>query len=98
MKKLVAMNDHVIVEILQEIEEITDGGIVIPETVAKRPQGYGKVISVGSQVNIALNVGDTIIFHKNGGMDIMLQGNKVFKVLKQPEIYGRLEDISEEAS
>ena len=98
MKKLVAMNDHVIVEILQEIEEITDGGIVIPETVAKRPQGYGKVISVGSQVNIALNVGDTIIFHKNGGMDIMLQGNKVFKVLKQPEIYGRLEDVKEEIS
>ena len=98
MKKLVAMNDHVIVEILQEIEEITDGGIVIPETVAKRPQGYGKVISVGSQVNIALNVGDTVIFHKNGGMDIMLQGNKVFKVLKQPEIYGKLEDIREEVS
>jgi len=98
MKKLVAMNDHVIVEILQEIEEITDGGIVIPETVAKRPQGYGKVISVGSQVNIALHIGDTVIFHKNGGMDIMLQGNKVFKVLKQPEIYGRLEDVKEEIS
>jgi co-chaperonin GroES (HSP10) len=97
MKKLVAVNDHVIVEILQEIEEITDAGIVIPESIVKKPQGYGKIISIGSQVNIALSIGDTIIFHKQGGMDVMI-GSKIFKVLKQPEVYARLEDTKEEVS
>jgi len=97
MKKLVAVNDHVIVQILQEIDEMTDGGIIIPESVVKKPQGYGKIISVGSQVNIALKVGDTIIFHKNGGMDVMI-GNKIFKVLKQPEVYAKLLDVKEDPS
>jgi co-chaperonin GroES (HSP10) len=86
------------VEVLQTIEEITDGGIVIPETVVNKPQGYGKVISTGSLVNIPVVVGDTIIFHSRGGMDIMLQGNKIFKVLKQQEVYGRLDEIREEVS
>jgi len=98
MKKLVAVSEHVIVEVLKEIEEVTDGGIIIPESVVHKPQGYGKVISMGSKVTIPVTIGDIIIFHKNGGMDIMLQGNKVFKVLKQPEIYGRLEDVKEEIS
>ena len=97
MKKLIAVNDHVIVEILQEIEEITDAGIVIPESIVKKPQGYGKIISIGSQVNIALNIGDTIIFHKQGGMDVMI-GNKIFKVLKQPEVYAKLLDVKEDPS
>lgn len=97
MRKLVAVNDHVIVEIIQELEEITDAGIVIPEGVVRKPQGYGKIISIGSQVNIALNIGDTIIFHKQGGMDIMI-ANKIFKVLKQPEIYAKLENVKEEIS
>jgi co-chaperonin GroES (HSP10) len=97
MRKLIAVNDHVIVEILQEVEEITDAGIVIPEGVVRKPQGYGKIISIGSQVNIALNLGDTIIFHKQSGMDIMI-GNKIFKVLKQPEIYAKLENVKEEVS
>jgi len=97
MRKIIAVNDHVVVEILQEIEEITDAGIVIPEGVVKKPQGYGKIISVGSQVTIPLNIDDTIIFHKNGGMDVML-GNKIFKVLKQPEVYAKLENPKEEVS
>jgi co-chaperonin GroES (HSP10) len=94
MKKLIAVNDHIIVEVLQQIEEITEGGIVIPETVANKPQGYGKVKSTGSQVTIPVCVGDTIIFHRNAGMDIIM-GKTILKVLKQPEVYAKLFDEEE---
>lgn len=94
MKTLVAFNDHIIVEVLQEIEEISEGGIVIPETVTHKPQGYGKVISLGSQVNAPVVIGDTIIFHRNAGMDILV-GKTILKVLKQPEVYAKLVDEKE---
>ena len=98
MKRLIAVNDHIIVEVLQEVEEvITDGGIVIPEIAVKSPQGYGRIISVGAQVTIPVGIGDIIIFHKNGGMDIMI-GNKILKVLKQPEVYAQVQEIKEVVS
>lgn len=97
MKKMIAVNDHVIVEVIQNMEEITDGGIVIPETVIARPQGYGKIVSLGAQVNIALSLGDTIMFHRNAGMDIII-GRALFKVLKQQEVYARFDEIKEEVS
>ena len=98
MRRIVAVNNHVVVELLQEIEELTDGGLIIPETVINKPQGHGRVISIGSQVTIPVSISDIVIFHKNGGMDIMLQGNKIFKVLKEPEVYAKLEEVKEQVS
>ena len=98
MKKLIAVNDHIIVEVLHEVEEvISDGGIVIPDIAVKVPQGYGRVISVGAQVTIPVGVDDIIMFHKNGGMDIMIL-NKILKVLKQPEVYAQVQEIKEVVS
>lgn len=94
MKKVIALNDHIIVELLQEIEEISEGGIVIPQTVVSKPQGYGKVVSLGSQVSAPVVIGDTVIFHRNAGMDIMI-GKTILKVLKQPEVYAKLFDEKE---
>jgi len=98
MKNLYAVGENVIVEVLKTEtaeEEVIDSGIIIPETAIKRPQGYGKVLSTGSQVNIPVVVGDTIIFHKNGGMDIIV-GKTIYKVLKQQEVYARLDKVPKE--
>ena len=85
--KIEALNDHVIVKIVDNIEIKTDGGIVIPETVIMEPQKYGIVISRGPKCDANIEEGDTIIFAKHGGQDIIID-NKSVKVLKQGEIYG----------
>jgi co-chaperonin GroES (HSP10) len=89
MKVIEALNDHVIVDVLEQVEELTEGGIVIPETTSSKPQSYGYVLSVGPKVVSALKSGDTIIFAKFGGQTIM-NGKKTLKVLKEGEIYGKL--------
>lgn len=89
MKIIEALNDHVIVDVLEQVEEITEGGIVIPETAVSKPQCYGYVLSVGPKVVSVLKSGDTIIFAKHGGQVIM-SGKKILKVLKEGEIYGKL--------
>jgi len=83
----IAVNDKVIVKILEE-ENKTEGGIIVPEVARDnlRPQAFGKVTSIGELVK-EIEVGDTIMFNQRGGMDIILDRN-LCKVLKYDEIYG----------
>ena len=63
--------DKIIVKIIDEEKE-TAGGIIIPETAQKDPQLYCEVISKGDNVTKEIEVGDTIMCHRSGGMDIMM--------------------------
>lgn len=87
-----ALNDHVVVEVIEAVEETSDGGIIIPQSIVNRPQKYGKVISVGPCVEQVIQEGDLLIFAKHGGQDIILN-NVVLKVLKVSEIYGKVTQI-----
>jgi chaperonin GroES len=90
MKKINAINDHVIVEVVMPKENTTEGGLVLPQNVEIEPQKYGKVISVGEDAK-TIKVGDVVAFAKFGGQDIILNG-KIIKVLKLGEIYGIIEE------
>ena len=90
MKEIQAINDHVIVEVVMPTEDVTKGGIILPEQVIMEPQKYGKVISVGELVK-TIKVGDLLAFAKFGGQDIILNG-KIIKVLKLAEIYGVIKE------
>jgi len=86
MRKIQAINDHVIVEVVVPAENTSEGGIFLPGTVEMEPQRYGNVISVGPDIS-DIKVGDVIAFAKFGGQDIILN-RVVIKVLKKAEIYG----------
>ena len=90
MSKFVqAVKDKVIVEIIEQ-DNKTAGGIIVPDSVEKDPQLYTRVISVGEEVK-GIEVGDTVLCHRQGGMDIMMD-RKILKVLKIEEVYGILKD------
>jgi len=83
----IAVNDKIIVKILEE-DNKTEGGIIVPEVAQGKlkPQGLGKVTSIGGLVK-DIEVGDIIMFNKHGGMDIILDRH-LCKVLKYDEVYG----------
>ena len=58
-----AVGDKIVVEELKRTK--TEGGIILPDS-SSDPQGYGKVLSFGEDVE-NLNVGDVIVFHNRGG-------------------------------
>ena len=90
---LEAVKDKIIVEVLQRSK--TSGGLIVPSTAVVDPQGYGKVISVGPDVNSDANSdikeGDILVFHLNGGMAVVMN-NRILKVLNCGEVYGKLTD------
>jgi co-chaperonin GroES (HSP10) len=82
-----AVADKIIVQFMRATK--TKGGLILPDTVTD-PQGYGKVLSVGEDVN-NVEVGEFLVFHPRAGMD-MLINKQILKVLKYDELYGKLED------
>ena len=83
-----AVGTKVIVKLLKPRSLQPQGQIVLPDNSqqAVKPQFYGLVISAGDAVS-AIEQGDVIVFHPNGGQDMVLENN-VCKVLNYDEIYG----------
>jgi chaperonin GroES len=77
----------------EEEEEMTAGGIVLPDAARKKPQ-QGKVIAIGSGrtlddgqvVPLSVKVGDTVVYAKYGGNEVTLEG-KDFVILDEDQIY-----------
>ena len=90
MKKLIAVLDKVVAEIMEE-DRMSEGGIVIPESAVQLPQLTCKVVSVGDEVD-CVEEGDIIYCHRNAGMDILVN-SKAMKVLKDEEIYAKVSEI-----
>ena len=83
--------DKVLVEPGPE-EEVTEGGIVLPDTARKKPQegkvlavGPGKLLDSGTRVPPAVKKGDTVIYSKYGGTEITIKG-KDYIILDEDSI------------
>ncbi|OGO30021.1 MAG: co-chaperone GroES [Chloroflexi bacterium RBG_16_54_18] len=77
------LGNRVVIE-PNEQEEITSGGIVLPETAKEKPQ-KGKVLSVGpgdrdedgKRIPMDVKEGDTVLFAKYAGTEIKVEGKKL---------------------
>jgi co-chaperonin GroES (HSP10) len=69
----------------------SEGGIILPDN-SSDPQAYGKVLTLGKDVEKKqIKEGDIIVFHIRGGQ-VMLMGKCLLRVLKYDEIYGILDN------
>lgn len=91
------LHDRVLVRRM-EFEQKTDGGIIIPETAAEKPQegevvavGNGKVLEDGTVRALDVEKGDKILFGKYGGTEINIGGEE-YLILREDEILGVVEE------
>ncbi|MCL6520164.1 MAG: co-chaperone GroES [Armatimonadetes bacterium] len=73
-------------------EEMTKGGIVLPDTAKERPQegeviavGPGKTMENGKVVPMEVKAGDKVIYSKYGGTEIKI-GSEEYVVLRQDDV------------
>ncbi len=83
--------DRLVVEPMEQ-EEVTAGGIILPETAKEKPQqgtvlaaGPGRVDEDGNRVAMELKVGDRVLYAKYSGTEIKLDGKKVL-ILRESDI------------
>jgi chaperonin GroES len=85
------LGNRVVVEPLEQ-EEMTSGGIVLPETAKEKPQ-KGKVLSIGpgdrdedgKRIPMDVSVGDTVLFAKYSGTEIKMDGKKLL-ILRENDL------------
>ncbi|HSF82637.1 MAG TPA: co-chaperone GroES [Anaerolineales bacterium] len=85
------LGNRVVVEPVEQ-EEVTSGGIVLPETAKEKPQ-KGKVLSIGpgerdedgKRIPLDVAPGDTVLFAKYAGTEIKVDGKKLL-ILKESDI------------
>jgi len=93
--KLRPLDDRVVVEPL-EAEEMTAGGIVLPDAAQEKPQrgkvvaaGPGKLLDSGSRGELSVKIGDEVIFGKYGGSEVEIDGDE-YKILRESDILAKV--------
>ena len=86
------LQDRVIVRRIEEQEQKSAGGIIIPDTAKEKPQegevlavGAGKLLDNGTKVALDVKAGDKILFGKYSGTDIKIEGEDVL-ILREDEV------------
>ena len=94
--KIRPLDDRIVVEPI-DAEEMTAGGIVLPDSAQEKPQrgtvlavGPGKLMDNGNRGELSVTVGDEVIYGKYGGTEIEVDGDEV-KILRESEILGIVE-------
>jgi chaperonin GroES len=85
------LGNRVVVEPTEQ-EDITAGGIVLPETAKEKPQ-KGKVLSAGpgdrdedgKRIPMDVAVGDNVLYAKYAGTEIKIDGKKLL-ILRETDL------------
>ena len=92
--KLQPMADLVLVKPIKR-EEVTRGGIVLPDTAKEKPQegevlavGPGRVTEAGKKVPMDVAVGDVVVYSKYGGSEITMD-NEDLILLHETDILAK---------
>ena len=92
--KLEPLGDRVVVRPRSK-EEVTKGGIVIPDTAKEKPQegdviavGPGKMTDDGKRIAMDVKVGDIVIYAKYGGTEIK-ENDEELIILRESDILAK---------
>jgi len=79
-----------------EAEQMTAGGIVLPDAAQEKPQrgkviatGPGKLLDSGNRGELSVKIGDEVIFGKYGGSEVEVDGEE-YKILARAIFWRRL--------
>ena len=93
--KVRPLDDRVVVEAL-EAEEMTAGGILLPDTARQKPQrgrilavGPGKLLDSGQRAALNVAKGDEVIFGRYAGSDIEIDRREI-KILRESDILAKV--------
>ena len=90
------LGDRLVVEPIEQ-EEVTAGGIVLPETAKEKPQ-QGKVLAAGpgarddegDRIAMDVKAGDKVLYAKYSGTEFKMDGKKLL-ILRESDLLAVIE-------
>lgn len=93
---LTPLGDRILIERLEDDEETTSGGIIIPDTAKEKPQegeviavGKGRLLDNGNRQPIDVEVGNKILFGKYSGTEVKYEGVE-YLILREDDILAKM--------
>jgi len=92
--KLEPLGDRVVIKPIPK-EEVTKGGIVLPDTAKEKPQegeivaaGPGRLSEDGKRIAMEVKVGDRVIYAKYAGTEVKIDDEE-FIILRESDILAK---------
>jgi len=94
--KIEPLDDRIVVEQM-EAEEVTKGGIVLPDTAKEKPQqgrviavGPGRMLDTGERAKPAVKPGDVVVYAKYGGTEVEVDDQE-YMILREGDVLAKVE-------
>lgn len=89
---LTPLHDRIIVKAAMP-EEVTKGGIIIPDTAKEKPMqgeviavGNGKVAENGNVTALQVKAGDKVLYGKYSGTEVSIDGDE-YLIMRESDVY-----------
>jgi chaperonin GroES len=97
MNKLKPVNDKIVVKTNSKEEEVTEGGILLPDTVDQGKLMEGEVVAVGNGmysasgtlIPVVVDVGDKILYNKHAQLHeydddlVIMSVNEILSIVEE---------------
>jgi chaperonin GroES len=90
------IDDRVVLKIM-DADEVTSGGILLPDSAKEKPQrgtvvaiGNGKLDKHGKRQTLSVKKGDVVLFGKYTGSDVKV-GGEDYKIVRENELLAKVE-------
>ena len=94
--KIEPLGDKIVVKRL-DAQEVTAGGIVLPETAKEKPKegkiisvGPGKVLDSGERSKVQLKKGDRVLFTSYAGTEVEVDGEE-YLIMSEDDVLAVVE-------
>lgn len=94
MAKIEPLGDRVVIKPTPK-EEVSKGGIVLPDTAKEKPQegkiiavGPGRLTEEGNRIAMEVKKGDKVIYSKYAGTEFKLDGDELI-IMREGDILGK---------
>jgi chaperonin GroES len=95
-QKVRPLGDRVLLK-PKEKEEVTQSGIILPDTAKEKPQegvviavGSGRMLDSGQRVPLDVSVGDSVIYGKYSGTEVKVDGEDHL-ILRESDVLAKIE-------
>ena len=89
--KIEPLDDRLLLEPV-EAEEVTAGGIVLPDSAREKPQrgkvravGPGKLLDSGERGEMSVRIGDEVFYGKYAGTEVEIDGQELV-ILRENDV------------
>lgn len=89
--KIKPLDDRIVVK-QKDAEEVTAGGIVLPDAAQEKPQrgnviamGPGKLLDSGERAPMDVSIGDEVFYGKYSGTEVEINGEE-YVILRETDV------------